>query len=379
MAQPRLTLSIHPFFWLFAALIGWMMASTLTGIFSWVLVILVSVLVHEFGHALTGLSFGQEVAIRLEMFGGVTYRRGPKLKLWQDFLITFNGPLAGFLLAGGAYLLRQWVAKPDSVLAVTLAIFLYVNIFWTIVNLVPILPLDGGQLLRIILERFFGYRATSIALLIGLGLGVLLSILFLVLGLFLLGMIFMILSFESYRGWKAYRIASEHDQNPELQKRYADAMKALENGAPEVALEGLSQIRALTGRGLLYVAVTQQLASLLADRGSRKEAYQLLHELGSQLSPDLLPLYQELAYEEGEFAEVVRIGSEAYQVGRHYSIAFINALAHAALGQVHPAVGWLQCAQRDGMGNLARAIEDPKFDRIRNEGSFQKYRESLQT
>lgn len=364
-------------FWLFAALIGWIMTPSLIGTISWVVVILVSVLVHELGHALTAIAFGQQAFIRLEMFGGATYRRGPALKLWQDFLITLNGPIAGLGLAGLAYVLLNSVVDPASILAITLTMFLWANLFWTAVNLIPILPLDGGHLLRIVLERFFGYRATSIALLVGLGLGIALSVYFLVIGGFLVGMIFMLLSFESYRGWKAYRNASEHDQKPELQKKYAEAMRAIDNGAPEVALEAFGQIRSMTGRGLLFVAATQQIAALLADKEERPEAYRLLHEIRSDLAAEMLPLYHKLAYEEGDFAEVTRIGSDAYQVGRHYSIAFINALAHAAIGETGPAVGWLQCAKREGMPDLQQAVDDPKFDLIRKDDAFRKMRESL--
>lgn len=369
----KLSLSIHPFFWLFAGLIGWLLSFSVIGTLSWVIVILVSVLIHELGHALTALACGQEAAIRLEMFGGVTMRRGPKLSLWKDFLITLDGPLAGLLLAGLSWVLLRYVANPNSVLHSTLQMFLFVNIFWTIVNLIPILPLDGGHLLRIILEVFVGYRATSLALLIGLVLGVLVAILSFVKGYLILGMLFMILAFECYRGWRAYRMASEHDQNPELQKRYGEALRALESGAPEVALEKLWQIRTATGKGILYAAATQQLAAILSQEGHGSEAFDLLRQIGPNLATDFLPLYQRLAYEQGEYSEATKVGRDAYQAGRHYTIAYINALSHAALGEVQAAVGWLQCAQREGMPNLAEAVKDPHFDKIRSSNAFQHY------
>lgn len=375
----RLSISIHPFFWLFAGVIGWLLSFSLVGTISWIIVILLSVLIHELGHALTALSFGQEAAIRLEMFGGVTMRRGPKLSLWKDFLITLDGPLAGLCLALLSWILLKYVADPKSVLHGTLEIFLFVNVFWTIVNLIPILPLDGGHLLRIILEAFVGYRATSLSLLIGLILGVVIAVGSFVVGYWILGMLFMILSFESYRGWRAYRMASEHDQNPELQKRYGEALRALDSGSPEIALEKLWQIRATTGRGLLYIAATQQLAQILSDKGHGQEAFELLQKIRAQLASDFLPLYHRLAYEQGQYAEAAKVGRDAYQIGRHYTIAYINALAHAALGEVQAAVGWLQCAQREGMPNLRDAVKDPQFDKIREQPIFRHYTESLST
>jgi stage IV sporulation protein FB len=373
----RLSLSIHPFFWLFAGLLGWLLSSTLVGTISWVIVILLSVLIHELGHALTAICFGQEAMIRLEMFGGVTMRRGPKLSLWRDFFITLNGPLAGFCLALLSWLLLKYVADPKSVLRNTLEIFLFVNLFWTIVNLIPILPLDGGHLLRIILEAFVGYRATSIALLVGLVLGVMIAVGSFVVGYWILGMLFMILSFESYRGWRAYRMASEHDQNPELQKRYGEALRALESGSLEIALENLWQIRATTGKGLLYIAATQQLAQILSEQGHGKEAFDLLQQIRSQLASDFLPLYHRLAYEQGQYAEAAKVGRDAYQIARHYTVAYINALANAALGEVQATIGWLQCAQREGMPNLREALKDPQFDRLREKPAFRSYLDSL--
>ena len=89
----RIPLAIHPFFWLFAAVIGWINSGTFLGMFIWVGIIFVSVLFHEFGHALTAVIFKQKARIQLVALGGVTMYDGPKLNAWKQFIITFNGPL----------------------------------------------------------------------------------------------------------------------------------------------------------------------------------------------------------------------------------------------------------------------------------------------
>ena len=66
------------------------------GTLIWVGIIFFSVVIHEFGHALTAVFFKQTARIQLIAFGGVTMFEGPKLKFWQQFIITFrkHHPLA---------------------------------------------------------------------------------------------------------------------------------------------------------------------------------------------------------------------------------------------------------------------------------------------
>src|SRR4051812_20886609 len=91
-------ISIYPFFWLLAVGIGWINTFNILGTSIWIGIIFVSVLVHEYGHALTAIFFGQKAQIDLVAMGGITQRHGSKLKLWQDFIIVLNGPLAGLCL-----------------------------------------------------------------------------------------------------------------------------------------------------------------------------------------------------------------------------------------------------------------------------------------
>lgn len=94
----RIPIAIHPLFWIFAAFIGWFYTQTFIGVLIWVGIIFFSVLIHEFGHALTAVVFKQKTQIQLVALGGLTSYEGPKLRFWQQFLIAFNGPLFGFFL-----------------------------------------------------------------------------------------------------------------------------------------------------------------------------------------------------------------------------------------------------------------------------------------
>src|SRR5947209_5378336 len=96
----RIPVAVHPTFWLFAALVGYANSMSVLGTMVWVAIIFISILFHEFGHALTALLFGKSPRIELVAFGGVTYHEGEKLPFWKQFFIVFNGPFFGFLLYG---------------------------------------------------------------------------------------------------------------------------------------------------------------------------------------------------------------------------------------------------------------------------------------
>ncbi len=119
----------------------------------WVPVVLVSVLVHELGHAFAIRRQGIEPTITLHWMGGLTG--------WRDILpmsrparvgISLAGPMAGFLLGGiifgaslalasGGVVLPAWADELRRSL-------LWVNFAWGIINLAPVLPFDGGHVVE---------------------------------------------------------------------------------------------------------------------------------------------------------------------------------------------------------------------------------------
>src|SRR5690606_28778501 len=121
-------------------------------------------------------------------------------KLWQDFLIVLNGPLAGFsLFLLATLLLSRFEVRADNPFIYALVVMKVVNFFWTIVNLLPIQPLDGGHLLRIALEGVLGLKGVKLAYLVSFLCGALLGLFFFIKGLFLAGAIFFMFTFEGYR------------------------------------------------------------------------------------------------------------------------------------------------------------------------------------
>ena len=230
-------ITIHPFFWLLAAMIGYLQSQSILGTFIWAAVILVSVLFHEFGHALTALAFRQRSAITLFGMGGVTERVNQEpLKSWQEFLVVLNGPLFGFgLFFLSVYLFDLIKATPGmTVLKIALSISMSVNFIWTVLNLFPVYPLDGGKLLAIALSRFFGSKGMRASLLISTIIGGLTSIYFFIQGQLFAGAIFMMFGFESWRAFSAYSKEEDPMQGPLKQrslKENGDYAKALKVGS----------------------------------------------------------------------------------------------------------------------------------------------------
>ncbi|MCF6311923.1 MAG: site-2 protease family protein [Verrucomicrobiales bacterium] len=125
----------------------------------WLVVFFVSILWHELGHAFAMRRFGGHPEILLYGMGGVCSSVGRYTRV-QSMIISAAGPAAGFLLALVACLPMllldyeiSWkrIFSAHSFHSLTefaLLKLLFINIFWTLLNLLPILPLDGGQIFR---------------------------------------------------------------------------------------------------------------------------------------------------------------------------------------------------------------------------------------
>ncbi|MCP5470031.1 MAG: M50 family metallopeptidase [Chlamydiales bacterium] len=369
----KIPVSIRPLFWLVAFFIGWMWTMSLLGALLCVGVIVLSVLFHEFGHALTACAFGQKCRIELAAFGGFTYREGGKLKLWKEFFIVLNGPIFGFLLFLGAYILSRTVPIQNELLAFAVRFTYVANFFWTIINLIPVLPLDGGHLLSIILEGIFGFKGIKAAIVIGLVISVLISIFFFATGHFLVGALFLILTFESFRSLRYYRIFKEQDRNTEMQDVLREADIDLESGNTQAALEKLEHVRGANKEGILYTLATQQIAEIYRREERYDEAYQLLLPIYKHLSGENLSTFHFLAHMNGDYKMVTEVGNKCFQENPSYNTALINALAYGALEKSEPACGWLDCALREGLPSLRDALSHPEFDAIRDNPKFKKF------
>lgn len=373
----RIPIAIHPFFWILAALIGWMSAANLAGMLIWIGIIFVSVLFHEFGHALTAVAFKQKASIQLVALGGLTSFDGPKLPFWKQFIIVFNGPLFGFLLFLAATVLLQFNLSDWPVWHGVLKWTQIANLFWTIANLLPVQPLDGGQLLRIVLEGLFGMKGVRASLLIGAILSALLAVVFFLIGALLGGSLFFLFAFQGFDAWRKSRLANRNDQDDETKILLAKAEEAFSQGKNEEAKTLFEQVRVKAPQGILSATASQYLAVLHMKSGEKKEAYELLLGLKKFLADDIRCLLHQLAAEFGNDQLVAELSADCYQIAPSQEMALRSARAFSRLNQPRMAGGWLQTAWQYGGLDLTAILDEPSFKALRGQKDFESFIEKL--
>lgn len=169
----------------------------------WSLAVLLSILVHELGHAFAFRLFGLHASVVLYHFGGLATplagrRPGGALSPLsgtENIFIAAAGPAAQLLLAAvvivGVRLADyevvglpgyvSWIpgaagGKPISDVGLFSAVYFIVfpSIHWAILNLAPVWPLDGGRIARELVEMFGGtvYHATVLSFCTAVGLAI---------------------------------------------------------------------------------------------------------------------------------------------------------------------------------------------------------------
>ena len=125
----------------------------------WIVVLTVSILVHEMGHALVARYYRLSPTITLHGWGGLTHHEHPDREL-HDVLIIIAGPGAGLILGALSLAFLMFgipaLAPANSLLATAVWYLVWVNIVWSFVNLLPLWPLDGGNLFRLGMVKLFG-------------------------------------------------------------------------------------------------------------------------------------------------------------------------------------------------------------------------------
>ncbi len=164
---------VHPLFWLLSVLLGWSAYSVggnLGFLAVWVGCVFVSILLHEFGHVWMGQLFGSRGHIVLYSFGGLAIGSNQLSRRWQRILVSLAGPGIQLLLFGGLWGLAIFLpaeAGPFSWGPYAQEVFLdllQINLFWPLFNLLPVFPLDGGQVSREVCQAVSPQRGGAFAM-----------------------------------------------------------------------------------------------------------------------------------------------------------------------------------------------------------------------
>ena len=201
----NIPIRVLPWFWVTMAFIGGVLyADTKEALFQLLLFMLagfISILVHELGHALTAKHLGKRVEIVLQAFGGyAAYSGGGRLSRLQSFLITAAGPAIQILLGAAVLLLLSQADGLSLNGKYFFSSLCFISFFWAFLNLLPVLPMDGGRLL----ETVLGPQRIRLTLQISIGTAVLVAMLALYFspGNFLLPIFMGMMAYESYKALK---------------------------------------------------------------------------------------------------------------------------------------------------------------------------------
>ena len=143
---------VQPFFWVSLVILGGAhRTDSVADVFRILLFVIagfISILVHELGHALTAGSFGASSRISLQAFGGYAAYSGVRLSRTRNFLVTAAGPAIQIVLGLSILLILRFVPDMQRDGRYFLWILMVISFVWAILNLLPVLPLDGGQMLN---------------------------------------------------------------------------------------------------------------------------------------------------------------------------------------------------------------------------------------
>ncbi len=186
---------VHPLFWLVSLLMGQSaLQQGVEYLLAWVACVFVSILIHELGHAVMGRLYGSRSQIVLYAFGGLAIGSNRLNNRWERIAVCLAGPIAGFLFLGVIFGLL-WLRDPMIVpvyfsmacdffgipipldqeafvrfheiagpLEFSIVMdLIFINLMWGLINLLPIWPLDGGQVSRELCEMNFR-RGTVVSL-----------------------------------------------------------------------------------------------------------------------------------------------------------------------------------------------------------------------
>lgn len=121
-----------------------------------------SVLLHELGHSLVARSQGINVnSITLFLFGGIAAIDRESKTPGQAFQVAIAGPAVSFILFAILAVISALSITPDSVRLITSSVA-QINLVLGLFNLIPGLPLDGGQILKSLVWKITNDRFTGV-------------------------------------------------------------------------------------------------------------------------------------------------------------------------------------------------------------------------
>jgi Zn-dependent protease len=184
--------AIHPAFFAVILVLGIVYLATPVYLVTWVVIATVSILLHEFGHAVAFRMYGLRPSVALVGFGGLTSAESADPAA-DDFtparhiIVSLAGPLSALLLLGlpALFLAEANGFDPWTSLGlrrsldpaeIILGQIVYINVGWSLLNLLPVLPLDGGNVVAAVFEIVARDKGRRIANVISIAIAVVVAL-----------------------------------------------------------------------------------------------------------------------------------------------------------------------------------------------------------
>lgn len=232
---------IHLWFWMMALLLwslgpeeGW------AGLAVWVAVVFQGITMHELGHALAGRWFGRSPRIELVGLGGLTWwEQQEPMSPGRSLIVSAAGPAVGMLIGSLSLVMMYQLGVPDSSLVHYLfRSLVWVNLGWGLLNLLPIMPLDGGNIVASMFDFVAPSRGRLLASYVSFGVIGLLFALTVAAQAYFATMILVLLGFSTYQVFRAER------ERPAVlpEDAVGRAFAALERGDGQTVVQLASQL-----------------------------------------------------------------------------------------------------------------------------------------
>jgi stage IV sporulation protein FB len=264
--------SVSPWYLLLLVYFGYR-GSIATGML-FALCITISLLAHEMGHALVARAYKLQPQVLLHGFGGLTGHERPKSN-GAEALIVAAGPVAGLLTAAISQLVLAYAPISSPGTLWFLEEMVWLNTFWSLFNLLPMWPMDGGQLMRLGAGKAFKPgRADRVTHIVSLVVVLLVALSSYKIPLFG-GMVMFILAITGWQNYQAL-VANRSASPPTKESAFArelleQAERAYERGEDDEAARLCHQLRA---EGSVPTRILDRAWSILGVTATRKGEYE---------------------------------------------------------------------------------------------------------
>jgi Zn-dependent protease len=376
-------ITVRASFWLIVAVLSLPYLGEPGRMAIWPIVVFSGVLLHELGHALAARAFGHEASIELMAMGGVTSWRPDPERMpawWQLLIISAAGPLTGIAVGFGVAVaaLFAGAVRPEALLTLggpgdasllehAVAAAVWVNAGWGALNLLPIYPLDGGQIGAALIDGALPGRGRLWAMRLTVLFGGGAALLALRAGWLWSAVIAGYLAFRALRDMGAEAaIAPDRAVLPRL----LAARQAFDRGELERARRLAEAARSEARTDLVRGGALELLARVAVAHGEHARAAELLAALPQGLEPDpLLAGVVDLA--NGHLAHAVASLSEAVAREPSSENRVLLARALALDGNLERALDQLERAAEIGGPSRADLLGEPAFAPLRSHPRFE--------